>query len=200
MQFTGYVLMGVLGLFSGLLIGEVSLPGVGTLKKVGSVVTAEIGDTSYKSQGGEVMIMTPGLGFMSENSEGVRVGCIEGAMLASKGPDVMSFVAITKARKPRLVNGKPSSIPDLVSPKKGSLVIVGKTQVGEEGEFTSLDIARVVDEKGTQKTAINLLLNDRTGEMIMINIIENGTVLISSPSELSPRAKKGEFHFYGFAR
>jgi hypothetical protein len=197
MQFAGHAATGIICLLTGLFIGEVSLPGVGTLKKEGSTVSADIGQTAYRARGKDLMIMTPGVGFLSQSGEG-KQGCLEGTILASRSADSMQFMVATKTREPRRTGGKLVSMAELVFPKIGSLTVTGNTVTGGDPELTQIEIGRVTDDLGTTSPIITLLLTPDVGGLQMINIHQDENVLVTSPKELTSRARLGDVFSYGF--
>ena len=197
MQITGYVAVGIAGLAAGLFIDEVSLPGVGTLKRDGVEVRADIGDTAYRANDEDLMIMTPGVGFLSKSSSGTQ-GSLEGLMMGSRSKDSMNFVVASKCRKPRRPGGKLASLAELVFPKKGSVIVAGNAATQEGEQFMQIEIKRATDDVGTATNLLKLILNDEVGGHQAVFIVQDDDVLVVSPRELTSRARLGDSFSYGF--
>jgi len=197
MNTIGYTFAGLAGLLTGVFIDEVSLPGVGTLKKAGSTVTAEIENTSYRADGEDLLVMSPGVGFLSASQLGTQ-GCLEGVVLAAKGKDTMEFVLATNSKKPTGPNGQLASMAEAVSPEKGSLTITGKTFYSNDPELTQLDIGRITDDAGTISKILTLLLTPETDGTQMITVVQDDNILITTPGKLSNRSPIGEGFTYAF--
>ena len=118
MHLAGYVLVGIIGLYTGILIEEVSLPGVGTMTKEGPQISASIKETTYLADGEKLTVLPPGVGFLMKNAEGRIDVALEGTLIASRSKDSMDFSVATQAKDVDHSRGGIRSLGDFVFPSK----------------------------------------------------------------------------------
>ena len=200
LRHTNCILLWTLGLSMGLAVDEVTLPGVGSIKREGGNISAEIMDSSVRASttGPELLVINPGVGMLSRNKEGTVVGCVEGLVMASLKRTESSVYIATSTKKVGWKGKQTNSFEDMVKPTDSSVVVNMKTTREKGEDIVQLEIARSAGTPGVFRNALTVLLGSDPDGLVSVFLVHDKGVFIVSPNKLTPRDPIGKRFSYGY--
>jgi hypothetical protein len=198
------ILVSTTTFFVGTMVSEVSLPGVGFLKKDDQGVSADVLNTHIKSSNGELMVVTEGLGLQSKNKDGGRVSGLDGFMVAQKDDSSFGLGLITHPA-PSIegltsVQRAFSLFPGFPVPDAGSLCLTLKGHSVEGKVIAKLNVSRLTDDSSGLAPICTLLFSDELDGVLTVSIGEGTPLILGVSKTLGPPISKDGVNMYRYAR
>lgn len=168
----------------------VEIPDVGSISVQGAVTKGEISGTSLRKAGDQLFVITPKIGFHSQNGKARQAG-VEGVGLITEDRGALKFLIASKSASPRDEKGQLPSMDKLVNPQGKALCVSGRREL--EGTV-EVKLEGFTGDGDKMKSLATLLAAE--GETFLTIFLNAESVLLVSPYELEFHESKGGFFRY----